>query len=69
ISVYNATNVEITSEPVLFDAINGGESKISQESFIMTRSATQDNLNTEITWQIQYINVNGDNETEFISLN
>lgn len=68
ISVYNATNVGINSAPVLFDTINSGESKISQESFLITHSASQEKPNGVIVWQIQYTNSDGDNISEVISL-
>lgn len=68
VSVYQTDNATIDATQMLFDAIDVGESKTNQDSFIITHDSSQENPDKQIVWQVQYTDTIGATVNKFISL-
>jgi len=68
VSVYQADNITIDATQMLFDVVDVGKSKTSQDSFIITHDSSQENSDKQIIWQVQYTDTIGATVNEFISL-
>lgn len=67
LSVCHTKNISLDAGSIFFDSISAGESRISENSFVVTHGCSQECSGEEITWEIEYTDISGNTINEFIS--